>query len=189
VDIRPDIALDITPDTKDWTWVLDRPCPDCGLDTSRVSGSAVPGILRTSADSWRSALRRQDVRERPNPSTWAPVEYACHVRDVCLLFDSRLGLMLTMDDPEFDSWDQDATAIRQRYTDAIPQVVGAELSAAAQRIAEHFDTVTGAQWQRSGRRSDGARFTVESFARYFIHDVVHHLHDVGAPLTPANPSV
>lgn len=122
MDIRPDIAPDITPDTKDWTWVLDRPCPDCGLDTSRVSGSAVPGILRTSADSWRSALRRQYVQERPNPSTWAPMEYACHVRDVCLLFDSRLGLMLTMDDPEFDNWDQDATAIRQRYTDAIPQV-------------------------------------------------------------------
>jgi hypothetical protein len=23
----------IIPDTKDWTWVLDRPCPECGLDT------------------------------------------------------------------------------------------------------------------------------------------------------------
>jgi hypothetical protein len=38
--------------------------------------------------------------------------------------------------------------------------------------------VTGAQWQRTGSRSDGADFTVESFARYFIHDPVHHLYDV-----------
>jgi hypothetical protein len=38
--------------------------------------------------------------------------------------------------------------------------------------------VTGAQWERTGRRSDGARFTVETFARYFIHDPVHHLYDV-----------
>jgi hypothetical protein len=38
--------------------------------------------------------------------------------------------------------------------------------------------VTEDQYQRSGRRSDGARFTVETFARYFIHDPVHHLHDV-----------
>lgn len=22
----------ITAETKDWTWVLDRPCPDCGFD-------------------------------------------------------------------------------------------------------------------------------------------------------------
>jgi hypothetical protein len=38
--------------------------------------------------------------------------------------------------------------------------------------------VTGDQWERTGRRSDGARFTVETFARYFIHDPVHHLYDV-----------
>jgi hypothetical protein len=29
-------------------------------------------------------------------------------------------------------------------------------------------------------RSDGSRFTVESLARYSIHDPVHHLADVGA---------
>jgi hypothetical protein len=38
--------------------------------------------------------------------------------------------------------------------------------------------VTGDQWQRTGNRSDGARFTVETFARYFAHDPVHHLYDV-----------
>ena len=41
-----------------------------------------------------------------------------------------------------------------------------------------FGTVTGPLWERPGRRSDGARFTVETFARYFIHDPVHHLYDV-----------
>ena len=24
--------MPITPDTKDWTWVMERPCPDCGFD-------------------------------------------------------------------------------------------------------------------------------------------------------------
>jgi hypothetical protein len=38
--------------------------------------------------------------------------------------------------------------------------------------------VSAGQWQRTGRRSDGAHFTVETFARYFIHDPVHHLYDV-----------
>jgi hypothetical protein len=33
---------------------------------------------------------------------------------------------------------------------------------------------------RPGRRSDGATFTAETFARYFIHDPIHHLHDVTA---------
>jgi hypothetical protein len=38
--------------------------------------------------------------------------------------------------------------------------------------------VQGEQWNRTGTRSDGARFTVSSFAQYFIHDPVHHVHDV-----------
>ena len=44
--------------------------------------------------------------------------------------------------------------------------------------AGRFEGVTGDQWQRTGARSDGARFTVETFARYFVHDPVHHLYDV-----------
>jgi hypothetical protein len=42
-----------------------------------------------------------------------------------------------------------------------------------------FRGLTPAQWERTGARSDGARFSVDSFARYLIHDPVHHLHDVG----------
>jgi hypothetical protein len=29
-------------------------------------------------------------------------------------------------------------------------------------------------------RSNGDEFTVETLGRYHLHDVVHHLHDVGA---------
>jgi hypothetical protein len=47
--------------------------------------------------------------------------------------------------------------------------------------------VTGDQWQRTGKRSDGASFTVETFARSFIHDPVHHLYDVTGLRVTANP--
>jgi hypothetical protein len=42
--------------------------------------------------------------------------------------------------------------------------------------------VTGPAWERRGRRSDGAAFTVATFGRYMIHDPIHHLHDVAADL-------
>ena len=41
------------------------------------------------------------------------------------------------------------------------------------------------QWQRTGRRSNGSAFTVETLGRYHLHDVVHHLWDVG--VTPHLP--
>ena len=39
----------IVPDAKDWTWVLQRPCPECGLDTRDVAADAVPAMIRVNA--------------------------------------------------------------------------------------------------------------------------------------------
>lgn len=169
----------IEPDTKDWTWVLERPCPECGYQAAGVRASDVADAVRANAKSWADVLRRGEVRERPQPSVWSPLEYACHVRDVFRLYDYRLSLMLEQDDPLYPNWDQDVTAVEERYDEQVPAVVAVELTHAAAGIATRFDGVHGEHWQRTGRRSDGASFTIDSFARYFLHDVVHHLHDVG----------
>jgi hypothetical protein len=86
--------------------------------------------------------------------------------------------MLTEDDPLFANWDQDVTAVENRYWQQPPEVVAAELAEAADAIAVAFAQVRGEQWQRPGRRSNGSTFTVESFARYFLHDLAHHAWDV-----------
>ena len=62
-------------------------------------------------------------------------------------------------------------------------MVAAELAAAAAAAADGFDAVAGEQWSRTGRRSNGSVFTVETLGKYFLHDLVHHLHDVGRPLS------
>jgi hypothetical protein len=170
--------MTIIPDTKDWTWVLQRPCPECGFDTSGFPVGAVPGMIMANAAAWQEALAGDDVRARPEPGKWSPLEYGCHVRDVFRLYDQRLELMLSRDDPQFPNWDQDETAVADRYAEQDPAEVAAALRQAAFAIAGRFENVTGDQWERTGTRSDGARFTVETFARYFVHDPVHHLYDV-----------
>jgi DinB superfamily len=171
--------MTIAPDTKDWTWVLRRPCPECGLDTQSFARDAVAGMIRSNAAAWRDVLAQPDgACQRPAPGTWSALEYGCHVRDVLRLYDRRLEMMLTQDGPQYPNWDQDATAVADRYGEQGPATVAAELMQAAATIAAHFDTLLPGQWQRTGTRSDGAHFTVESFARYFIHDPVHHLYDV-----------
>jgi hypothetical protein len=93
--------------------------------------------------------------------------------------DSRLMLMLSEDDPLFQNWDQDETAVAQRYDLQDPVTVSSELEAAATVFADHYDAVLPAQWSRPGRRSNGSEFTVETLAYYALHDLHHHLWDVG----------
>lgn len=171
-------TMTITPDKKDWTWVLDRPCPECGLDTSAFRPTEVPAMLRANTEAWQRVLARPDAAVRPNPTTWSPLEYGAHVRDVCLLYARRLRLMLTQDAPRFPDWHQDQTAVENRYAEQDPATVAAELHEAAAQLADRFAEVADDQWDRTGARSDGAHFTVATFARYFIHDPMHHLHDV-----------
>ena len=170
----------IVPDDKDWTWVLERPCPECGFDARTFDVDTVPVLIRTNAGGWQEVLEGAGPTSavRARPDRWSTLEYAAHVRDVFRLYHERLRLMLDTDDPLFANWDQDATAVADRYGDQDPVEVAGELVVAAEDLAEAFDAVGGDQWQRPGRRSDGAAFTVETFARYMIHDPVHHLWDV-----------
>jgi hypothetical protein len=173
--------MPIVPDTKDWTWVLERRCPECGYDARSIELPTLPERLRENASSWQRVLGAGgDVGSRPCEDRWSTLEYACHVRDVFRLFDVRLHLMLDEDDPTFANWDQDETAVSDRYGEQDRAEVSAQLAEAADRLASSLAAVSPAQLSRTGTRSDGARFSVESLGRYLLHDPVHHLHDVGA---------
>ncbi|WP_277207625.1 DinB family protein [Isoptericola croceus] len=168
----------IVPDTKDWTWAVERRCEDCGFDPAAVDPLAVGDAVRATVPAWQAVLARPDVRRRPAPGVWSPLEYSAHVRDVFRIFDERLALMLRSDGAMFENWDQDAAALAGRYAQADPTAVATELADAGASVAERFDTVRADQLERVGRRSNGSTFTVRTFGRYFLHDVVHHLHDV-----------
>ena len=165
-------------DDKDWTWVLHEPCPDCGYDASTVTVAGLPGLVRSSAGAFGAALARPGAADRPAAAVWSVLEYACHVRDVCRIFRVRADLMLAQDDPQFENWDQDETALAERYWEQAPAVVADELEIAAEAVARTFADVPPGQWQKTGRRSNGSVFTVESLGRYFVHDLVHHVHDI-----------
>ena len=168
----------IEPDTKDWTWVLTRPCPECGFDTSTVSHTEVADHIRADATEWSRRLSGPDVAARPQPTVWSTLEYGCHVRDVHRIFNDRVQLMLTEDEPRFPNWDQDATAIEDDYGSQDPAAVAAEMAGAAATVADTYAQVPADAWSRRGLRSNGSEFTVASIAIYHLHDIVHHAHDV-----------
>ena len=188
----------IVPDDKNWTWVLEKTCPECGFDAPAITYDKVPGLARDYAARLSGALTRDDAAVRPDESTWSTLEYAAHVRDVCRIFTYRTDIAARRPatDPQvpgfdattgvadglplFSNWDQDVTAVAADYAAQNPAVVATELDEAAESIARAIESVPSADLGSAVRRSDGSGFTVESLAIYFLHDVVHHVHDVRA---------
>jgi len=167
-------------DTKDWTWVLDRVCPDCGFDAGALPRNEIGATIRGAVGRFAAELEADDdaVRRRPEPEIWSTLEYGCHLVDVAVIFAGRLQLMRTEVDPTFPNWDQDETAIARRYAEQDPADVRIELQHDGATLADAFDGVGDDEWGRKGFRSNGSVFTVESLGRYLAHDLVHHVWDI-----------
>lgn len=180
--------MPITPDTKDWTWVLEQPCLDCGFDSLDYPHDALAAKVRENALQWVAILEGEHLEVRPSEDVWSPLEYGCHVRDVYRVMDGRLALLLSEDDPIFQNWDQDETALEERYDLQSSAIVSGELHDAAATYAERLDAVAPTQWERRGTRSNGSPFTVATLGTYSLHDVVHHLWDVTSSQSAPAPS-
>jgi hypothetical protein len=169
-----------TPDDADWTWVLTRPCPDCGFDAAATRTDDVPTILRDAARRYAAVLGRDDVRTRPVEEVWSPLEYVCHVRDVCDVMRGRLEQILDGGGQlvRFANWDQDATAVEQQYWRSDREVVARELTEAFEAAATAYALPSGTQWEWPALRSNGSQFTARTLALYFAHDIRHHLWDL-----------
>jgi hypothetical protein len=55
----------LTPDTKDWTWVLERPCAECGFDARNYPKETIGPTVREDSAAWDRVLSRDDAREDP----------------------------------------------------------------------------------------------------------------------------
>ncbi|WP_436796237.1 DinB family protein [Actinospongicola halichondriae] len=167
------------------------PCPECQFDGDSVED--VAGEIDALGRKYGAPLTRflpgEDgpalLRTRPAPDVWSPLEYACHVRDVLGLFEERTRLMADQPGVRFASWDHDAAVTDDAYNDSDPTVVAAEIADATSRYAATLRALGGDQWASSGERSDGEIFTIDSLARYGLHEAKHHQLDIGRGLRSA----
>ncbi|HET8600142.1 MAG TPA: DinB family protein [Segeticoccus sp.] len=170
----------VAPDRSDWTWVLDKRCPDCGFDASRVRPQELPTIVRDARPRFVAVLGRADVRDRPSANTWSALEYGGHVRDMSQVMTERLEQILAAGGElvQFADWDQNEAASTQQYWRADPVAVSRQLTESLDRAADLYAGPTEEQWAWPARRSDGTRFTAGTLAQYFLHELTHHLWDV-----------
>ena len=156
-------------------------CEECGFVYASGPRDELHGRLRDFGSRFRATVgARGDVRRRPAPEVWSPLEYACHVRDVLRVQRERLALALATHEPEFVPMGRDERAVDERYNEQDVEVVLTDLAAAADALADAVAALTPEQWQRTGVYPWPARQvrTVEWVARHSVHEGEHHLLDI-----------
>ena len=170
----------IEPDEKDWTWVLREPCPECGFVAADADPAGAGSAIGSHVERWQRVLARPDAARRSRPDRWSDLEYACHVRDVFAVFTGRIDQMMAEDPAHFANWDQDAAARDGDYAHADPACVADDLAVEGDRLSGALARVGDGDWQRRAVRSNGSTFTTATLVQYLLHDLEHHLVDVGA---------
>jgi len=156
-------------------------CYECGFSYAEVAAADVPRRLSAAGPRFTAALAAvPDLRRRPAPAVWSPLEYTCHVRDVLRVQGERLALALRADDPRFAPMGREELVVLHAYNAQDPQIVLEELTEAASELARAFGALGPDQWRRTGIYSwplVGSR-TMLWLGRHTVHEVEHHLQDL-----------
>lgn len=173
--------MTIRPETKDWTWVLQRACPECGFDPGSVTRANLADRIREVIPVLQHSLQAPDVDERPDEQTWSKLEYVAHVRDAATVMGARMALICSRDGASFENWDQDATAVAEGYHEQDPTVVSAQVETELARLADSVEAIEESAWENTATRSNGSKFSTFTLGVYALHDFEHHAWDVTGP--------
>jgi hypothetical protein len=133
--------------------------------------------LRRTADELAAALGNRadaELRRRPDPKNWAPVEILCHLRDTEESFQGRFQQILTMDEPRLLPVDPDRWADERQYLRQDPAQALAAFRRRREETLELLEGLSPEQWQRAGVSATRGRMTVEDFVALMAwHDDNH----------------
>src|SRR3712207_550472 len=103
-------------------------CSECGFTYDLTEYPAAARAVRTGVEDFAVILRGgADVRKRPSPGVWSPLEYASHVRDVLLVQRERVLLARRVDTPDCVPMGRDDRVEHEGYNEQVPEDVARQI--------------------------------------------------------------
>ncbi|GAB3836719.1 DinB family protein [Dactylosporangium cerinum] len=133
----------------------DHHCESCGLRYGDLTTAAALGLIRSYPTRYRRRLQHLPVdvlRRRPTSGVWSALEYACHVRDVYDVYDTRVRRTLTEHEPTLEPMRNDERAEQRAYNQQSLAAVLLDLERNVDRFAALTSEISEPQWSRSAVR-------------------------------------
>lgn len=177
---EPVVSMSATPLTRAIPDSLPLPrCHRCDFADRPFERETAGAVLRAYAVRWQRVLADPRTTSRPvGALAWSPLEHACHVRDMCLLFHQRLDTTLGTGRGPLPDPAVSGGHLPGLYRDEDPRRVAGELGRAARALALRLAALTAADWDHDDPRFPGERLTVDFFTRHLLHDIAHDLGEV-----------
>jgi DinB superfamily len=157
-------------------------CGDCGFEYDLDAAPNAAGEIVENSTELAICLADagDGARTRPEPGTWSPLEYCCHVRDVLLVQRERALSARRTDCPSPDPMGRDERAEHDGYREQDPDRVARQLTESAFMFANVLDRLGPDDWERTLMYNypQLSERSLRWLAVHTEHEVRHHLADV-----------
>jgi hypothetical protein len=118
-------------------------------------------------------IKADELDARPAPGKWTPREIVHHLADSEMTSAIRLRLLLAVDRPQIQGYDQDEFARRLHYDRPHEPSLQA-FKAARDATAPLLDQLTPEEWIREGTHSEAGRYSVERWLEIYAEHAHKH---------------
>ncbi len=157
---------------EDCGFVVDDDAVDADVDLGErlVAGVAAMGDVVRSADG---------PARRPEPDTWSPLEYLCHVRDVLLVQRERVLQARREERPTPAPMGRDERVEHDGYSEQDPEAVIRQADDAAAMFVHVLGRLGSDDWERTVVYNfpTPTERSLRWVAVHTLHEVEHHLDD------------
>jgi hypothetical protein len=153
-------------------------CDECGYVYDL---DAAPGAAAAIVDLSDDLAAHVGNATRPEPTTWSPLEYGCHVRDVLLVQRERVLYARRAEAPTFPPMGRDERVDHDGYASQDPADVARQIRDAARMFANVLSRLGADDWERTivyNYPPPPRERSLRWVAVHTVHEVRHHLQDV-----------
>lgn len=161
---------------------MTEPCAGCNFTYDLRRAAAAGDDLRALATEAVVLLSNNkiDVRARPRPDVWSPLEYACHLRDVLLVQRERVLAARRTNGAECASMGREERAEHDGYNEQDPADVARQLADAAALFSNVLARFSADDWDRTViyHYPETHERSLRWVAVHTVHELQHHLLDI-----------
>ena len=118
-----------------------------------------------------------ELDTRPAPGKWTAREVVHHLADSEMTSAIRLRLLLAVDKPVINGYDQDEFARRLHYERPIEASLEA-FKAARRTTGDILDVMSDADWAREGTHTESGRYTTERWLEIYASHAHGHAEQI-----------